>query len=68
MSVPLKMGLIGLGRMGQLYARLLATQVSRVQLYAVAEVDGQAQTRMVDELGVPRAFADSSISLQISAV
>ena len=59
MSVPLKMGVIGLGRMGQLYARLLATQVSGVQLYAVAEVDGQAQIRMVDELRVPCAFADA---------
>ena len=57
MSSPPKMGVIGLGRMGQLYARMLATGVSGVQLYTVAEVDGQAQARMIDELGVLRAFA-----------
>jgi GFO/IDH/MocA oxidoreductase family protein len=33
MSALLKIGVIGLGRMGQLYARILATQVSGVHLY-----------------------------------
>ena len=37
MSASLKIGVIGLGRMGQLYARTLVTQVTGVQLYAVAE-------------------------------
>ncbi len=59
MSTPLKLGVIGLGRMGQLYARILATQISGVQLYAVAEVDEQAQQRMADELNVSYSFADA---------
>jgi inositol 2-dehydrogenase len=59
MSAPLKIGVIGLGRMGQLYTRMLATRVSGAQLYAVAEVNEQAQSRVIDELGVPRAFADA---------
>lgn len=58
MSSLLKMGVVGLGRMGQLYARLLATQVSGVQLYAVAEVDGQARARLIDEFAIPHVFAD----------
>src|SRR6266702_945939 len=37
MPAQLKVGVIGLGRMGQLYARTLATQVTGVQLYAVAQ-------------------------------
>jgi scyllo-inositol 2-dehydrogenase (NAD+) len=59
MSTPLKIGVIGLGRMGQLYARILATQVSGAHLFAVAEVNEQARIRLVDELNVPYTFADA---------
>jgi inositol 2-dehydrogenase len=58
MSTPLKVGVIGLGRMGQLYARLLATQTSGVLLYAIAEVGEQARMRVTDEFNVPHAFAN----------
>ena len=59
MSAPLKMGVIGLGRMGQLYARTLATQVSGVHLYAVADVGEQARTLVAGEFGVSYAFSDA---------
>lgn len=59
MSSSLKIGVIGLGRMGQLHARTLATQLPGVHLYAVAERDGQTRTRMADEFGVSHAFADA---------
>ncbi len=59
MSTPLKLGVIGLGRMGQLYARMLATHVSGVDLYAIAEVNKQAQTQMADELNVANRFTDA---------
>ena len=59
MSTPLKIGVIGLGRMGQLYARTLATRVSGVQLYAVADVSEQARTRVADEFSVTHAFSDA---------
>jgi prephenate dehydrogenase len=39
MPALLNIGVIGLGRMGQLYARTLATQITGVQLYAIAEFD-----------------------------
>ena len=54
-----KIGVIGLGRMGRLYARLLATQLSGVHLYAVAEVSVQARSQMMGELDVAHAFADA---------
>src|SRR2546430_16919737 len=59
MSAPLKMGVIGLGRMGRLYARILATQVSGVHLYAVADVDKQSWMRVADEFSVTHAFSDA---------
>lgn len=57
-SAPLKMGVIGLGRMGHLYAQTLMTQVPGVQLYAVAESDEQLRTSVAREFNVLHAFAD----------
>ena len=57
MSTPLKIGVIGLGRMGQLYARTLVTRVSGVQLFAVADISEQVRTRVADEFSVFHAFA-----------
>ena len=54
-----KIGVIGLGRMGRLHARMLATQISGVRLCAVAEVGEQARSQVADELGVPYTFADA---------
>jgi inositol 2-dehydrogenase len=59
MSAPLRIGVIGLGRMGQLYARALATQVAGVHLYAVADVDQQSWTRVADEFSVSHVFFDA---------
>src|SRR5260370_28791313 len=54
-----KIGVIGLGRMGRLYARMLASRVSGVHLDAVAEVSEQAQSQIMGELDVAHAFADA---------
>jgi scyllo-inositol 2-dehydrogenase (NAD+) len=55
MPAELKLGVIGLGRMGQLYARTL-TQVSGVQLYAVAE---QERLQVARDLNVPHSFSEA---------
>ncbi len=54
-----KIGVIGLGRMGRLYARMLASRVSGVHLDAVAEVSEQAQSQIMGELDIAHAFADA---------
>jgi inositol 2-dehydrogenase len=59
MPAPLKIGVIGLGRMGRLYARALATQVTGAQLYAIAEVGELARAQVENELNVPQIFADA---------
>ena len=58
MSARLEIGVIGLGRMGQLYARTLATQVSEAHLYAIADVEEQVRTVLAGEFSIPYAFAD----------
>jgi scyllo-inositol 2-dehydrogenase (NAD+) len=52
-------GVTGLGRMGRLYAHMLAARVSGSRLYAVAEVDEQARSQVMSELDVAYAFADA---------
>lgn len=58
MSAPVKIGVIGLGRMGQLYTRMLATSIHGVRLHAVADTNDQARVRLANELDVPHVFAD----------
>lgn len=65
MSASLKVGVIGLGRMGQLYARLLATQIVGVYLYAIAEVNTSARQQIADELAIPHAYAEPEELLEI---
>lgn len=58
MPAFMKIGVIGLGRMGQLYTRVLATQINGAHLYAVADTDEQACSQVTDELNVAYAFPD----------
>ncbi len=59
MPARLRVAVIGLGRMGQLYARALVSQVEGVQLYAVADSNAEPRARLAAEFGVPHAFADA---------
>jgi scyllo-inositol 2-dehydrogenase (NAD+) len=58
MPALVKLGVIGLGRMGKLYTRLLATQIKGVHLLAVADVNEPARSQVANELGVSYTFAD----------
>jgi inositol 2-dehydrogenase len=54
----LKVGLIGLGRLGRVYARDLAALVPETRLVAVADVDAAAAREVAAEHDVPRWFAE----------
>jgi scyllo-inositol 2-dehydrogenase (NAD+) len=54
MSAQVHIGVIGLGRMGQLYTRMLATQIKEAHLYAVAET----RPGIAEEMGLSQAFTD----------
>jgi scyllo-inositol 2-dehydrogenase (NAD+) len=54
----LNIGLIGLGRLGRVYARDLATRIAETRLAAVADVDGQLAGKVAAELDVPRSYGD----------
>lgn len=56
MKQKLKVGLIGLGRMGKVYARDLARAIPQARLAAVADVDAALARAVADELEVPACY------------
>lgn len=59
MSSPrLNVGLIGLGRLGRVYARDLATRVTGVRLTAVTDTNAALAEEVAREFEVPRWFPD----------
>jgi scyllo-inositol 2-dehydrogenase (NAD+) len=60
---PLNIAVIGLGRMGQLYAHTVATQGADARLHAVADPDRAARDHVAARYGVEYAFADPADAL-----
>lgn len=54
----LAVGLIGLGRLGRVYARDLASRIAETRLVAVADPMGGLAEEVAAEFDVPRHFAD----------
>src|SRR5262245_11929112 len=54
----IKVGLIGLGRLGRVYARDLGTRIPETRLVAVADIDPRLVEEVAGELDVPRGLAD----------
>jgi inositol 2-dehydrogenase len=54
----LNIGLLGLGRLGRVYARDLATRIPGTRLLAVADVDPGAVDAVTGEFDVPRGSTD----------
>jgi scyllo-inositol 2-dehydrogenase (NAD+) len=59
MKTRLKVGLIGLGRLGRLYAQFLSGRVGSIRLTAVADTDRAAAERVAEEFGVERRHYDA---------
>jgi inositol 2-dehydrogenase len=57
-KAKLNVGLIGLGRLGRIYARDLATRIGCTRLVAVADVDRAAVDAITTEFDVPRGTTD----------
>ena len=55
----LKVGLIGLGRMGRVYARELATRIPETRLVAVADTDPAAAAEVSGQYEVARSYTEA---------
>jgi scyllo-inositol 2-dehydrogenase (NAD+) len=56
--MKLNVGLVGLGRLGRVYARDLAARVTGVRLAALADTNSKLAEETARELDVPRWYAD----------
>jgi predicted dehydrogenase len=56
LTAPLHIGLIGLGRMGQIHARILAQHVDRARLVAVADIDAERARLTAERFGAPHWY------------
>src|SRR5438046_1902980 len=56
----LNVGLIGVGRLGRVYARDLSTRIACTRLTAIADTDTGALDRVRGEFDVPHAYLDSA--------
>jgi scyllo-inositol 2-dehydrogenase (NAD+) len=64
----LGIGLIGLGRLGRVYARDLSTRIPETRLVAVADPDPAARTQVSEEYDVRAAFSDPEELLDLPEV
>jgi inositol 2-dehydrogenase len=55
----LKVGVVGLGRLGKVYVRDLATRIPETTVVAVADVDRALAGRISEEFDVPRAYGSA---------
>jgi inositol 2-dehydrogenase len=57
MSAKLNVGVIGLGRLGKVYLRDLATRIPETTVVAVADIDRTLAAGLADEFSVPKSYA-----------
>jgi myo-inositol 2-dehydrogenase / D-chiro-inositol 1-dehydrogenase len=65
---PLRIGIIGAGRIGRVHAETLAFRIPGAVPSAIADVNGDAAEEVAERCGIPRAVQDSGEILQDSAI
>ena len=56
MAAKINVGVVGLGRLGRVYASSLAHSVPNARLVAVADIDANVATAFASEFGVPHWY------------
>ena len=56
--MKLKVGLIGLGRLGRVYARDLSSRLEETRLVAVADTNAELARQVAEEFGAARSYGD----------
>lgn len=68
MAVKVRVGLIGVGRMGATFARILGEQAEASDLLAIADLNGQRARELAERFGVPHHYADYRDLLQMEEI
>src|SRR6266850_7128379 len=64
----LSVGLIGVGRLGRVYARDLSSRIAHTRLVAVADLNEKLAREVAEEFDVPRSYAESEQLIDDAAV
>jgi inositol 2-dehydrogenase len=64
----LAVGLVGLGRLGRVYARDLSSRIAETRLVAVADPAGSTAQEVAEEFDVPRHYTDPLALIDDAAV
>ncbi len=65
MPAVLNIAVLGLGRMGRIYAQTIARQASLARLYAVADPEAQARADLSNRIDGPRVFEEAREALAL---
>lgn len=57
--IRLKVGVIGLGRLGKVYVRDLAARIPETTVVAVADIDRRLANQIAEEFDVPKAYGSA---------
>lgn len=68
MSSQLNVGVVGLGRLGSLYAEYLAYQIPRSSVLAIADADIDRAEKIGDKLHIENIFADYRDMLELDGL
>jgi inositol 2-dehydrogenase len=68
LKARLNVGLIGLGRLGQVYARDLSSRLVHTRLAAVSDTDAELAKKTAAEFDVPRAYGDPAALIDDPAI
>lgn len=68
MSSSLNVGVVGLGRLGSLYAEYLAYQIPRSSVLAIADADEEKAQKVSDKLNIENVFTDYRDMLELDAL
>lgn len=68
MVATLKIGVLGLGRMGRLYAEALATRIDGAELYAAASLVEQERTQAASQFALSRIYEEAREVLALAEV
>ena len=60
MTTRLNIGLVGLGRLGRVYARDLSSRLAQTRLVAVADINSDLAKEIAEEFGVPKWYGEPS--------
>jgi inositol 2-dehydrogenase len=57
--IKLKVGVVGVGRLGKVYVRDLSSRIPETTVVAIADIDQGLARRIADEFGVPKAYGSA---------